>query len=99
MHRRGPKTWTSPEEEDFLMGRLPEYVKCQLTRVYEKFWADTFCVFLEKWPERARQRTGTNVSYIPAEGDLTGAQREALGIILLNRKKVSNTDKPKINDY
>lgn len=98
MRRRGPKAWTNPEEEDFLTGRLPEYLKCQPTRVYEKFWVDTFRVFLEKWPERARKCTSTNVSDIPAEGDLTHAQGEALGIVLAKRKKVS-TDRPKINDY
>jgi hypothetical protein len=54
MGRRGPKSWTTTEEEAFLTAQLPDYMKCQPSRVYTKFWADTFRAFFHRWPERAR---------------------------------------------
>jgi hypothetical protein len=56
--------------------------------MYENFWAETCHQFLEKWPERARQRTDDETC-IPAEGDLTNTQLVALKSAIQKRKAVS----------
>jgi hypothetical protein len=97
MTRRGRKSWSSPEEEEFLTSRLPAYIKCQPTKTYENFWAETCRQFLEKWPERTRQRT-EDETCIPAEGDLTEAQIVALKNAIQKRKTVSHVNRLKIHD-
>ncbi|KAG1884066.1 hypothetical protein F4604DRAFT_1919890 [Suillus subluteus] len=82
MGRRGPKPWATPEQESFLMARLPDYIKCQPSRQYNDFIVDTNFAFLAKWPERARlHRKG-----IPAEGLLTPQQTEIMKTALAKRK-------------
>ncbi|KAG1864789.1 hypothetical protein F4604DRAFT_1928591 [Suillus subluteus] len=82
MGRHGPKPWATPEQESFLMARLPDYIKCQPSRQYDDFIVDTNFAFLAKWPERARlHRKG-----IPAEGLLTPQQTEIMKTALAKRK-------------
>lgn len=85
MGRRGPKSWTTTEQESFLMEQLPEYIRCQPSRQYEEFMSKTNFAFLAKWPERAclHQRG------IPAEGSLTDQQNVILQDAIKARKTVS----------
>jgi hypothetical protein len=81
MGRRGPKSWTTTEEEVFLAAQLPDYMKCQPSRVYGKFWADTFRAFFNHWPERARLHI--------EEKDLTSDQEAILRKDIKERQTVS----------
>lgn len=100
MGQRGRKSWTNPDEEEFLISRLPEYIKCQPTKAYGNFWADTFRVFLEKWPERARLsgKCAKDQTCVLAEGDLPEVQLAALKISVQKRKAVSHFNRPEIRD-
>jgi len=97
MGRRGRKSWSSPEEEEFLMSRLPAYISCQETKTYQNFWAETCRQFLEKWPERARQHA-EDETCIPAEGNLTNMQLAVLKSAIQKRKAVSHDNGLKIHD-
>ncbi|KAG1884340.1 hypothetical protein F4604DRAFT_1919510 [Suillus subluteus] len=82
MGRHGPKPWATPEQEAFLMARLPEYIRCQPSRQYNDFIVNTNLAFLVKWPKRAcLHRQG-----IPAEGLLTPQQAEIIKKALAKRK-------------
>lgn len=83
MPRRGPKTWTTPEEEAFLYSQLPAYIACQATKVYHNFWNTTIRDFLSRWPERAR------LTDIPQEGELSDIQKPHMAQAILKRKSVS----------
>lgn len=86
MGRRGPKPWTTTEQEEFLMARLPDYIKCQPTRHYNDFIVNTNLAFLAKWPERAH----LHGQGIPAEGLLTPQQDAIVKIATEKRKIVSD---------
>jgi hypothetical protein len=82
--RRGPKSWTSSDEETFLRSKLPAYIACQVTRTYTTFWADTFYDFFDHWPERAR------LCNVPLIGDLTNEQECSLEKAIKKRQSVGS---------
>jgi hypothetical protein len=86
MGRRGPKPWTTTEQEEFLMARLPDYIRCQPTRHYNDFIVDTNLAFLARWPERAC----LHGQGIPAEGLLTPQQDTIVQTATEKRKTVSD---------
>ncbi|KAG2122914.1 hypothetical protein DEU56DRAFT_917622 [Suillus clintonianus] len=80
MPRRGPKAWTTPEEEAFLHSQLTAYIACQATKVYHNFWNTMIHDFLSRWPERAR------LTDIPQEGELSDIQKSHMAQAILKRK-------------
>ena len=83
MPRRGPKTWTTPEEEVFLQSQLPAYIACQATKVYHTFWNTMTREFLSRWPERAR------LTDIPQDVELSDEQKSRVAQAILKRQSVS----------
>ncbi|KAG2035511.1 hypothetical protein BDR03DRAFT_983654 [Suillus americanus] len=88
MVRRGPKSWTTIEEEVFLREQLPEYNRCRHRKLYGNFWIDTFRQFFNLWPESMRLHQNTD-SGIPAEGDLTPDQKQIVGLAITKCKEAA----------
>jgi hypothetical protein len=76
MPRRGPKTWTTPEEV-FLQSQLPAYIACQATKFYHTFWNTMTHEFLSHWPERAR------LTDIPQDVELSDEQKSCVAQAIL----------------
>ncbi|KAG0698804.1 hypothetical protein DFH29DRAFT_877738 [Suillus ampliporus] len=87
MVRRGPKSWTTIEEDVFLRALLPEYNSCRHRKLYGNFWIDTFHQFFNLWPESTRLHQNID-SGIPAEGDLTPDQKKIVGLAIIKRKEI-----------
>ncbi|KAG2034041.1 hypothetical protein BDR03DRAFT_1013774 [Suillus americanus] len=84
MVRRGPKSWTTIEEEVFLREQLPEYNRCRHRKLYGNFWIDTFRQFFKIWPKS----TCLHQNIDPAEGDLTPDQKQIVGLAIIKCKEV-----------
>lgn len=82
--RRGPKPWTTAEQQEFLLSKLSEYIICQQTKVYTEFFHVTWCTFEARWPERNNGHID-----VPLEGDLTTVQTKILTNAKEHRKEVS----------
>ncbi|KAG1776737.1 hypothetical protein EV702DRAFT_1045783 [Suillus placidus] len=80
MPRRGPKTWTTPEEEVFLQSQLPAYIACQATKVYHDFWNTMSRKFLSHWPERV------HLTDIPQDVELSDIQKSRVAQAILKRQ-------------
>lgn len=84
MGRRGPKSWASTEQIEFLSSRLSQYVVCQKTKAYKPFFTNTWNMFETQWPERK-----CTDNSVPIEGDLTENETRALVTFMEKRKVVS----------
>ncbi|KAG1776921.1 hypothetical protein EV702DRAFT_1197593 [Suillus placidus] len=80
MPRRGPKTWTTPEEEVFLQSQLPAYIACQATKVYHNFWNTMGHKFLSRWLESER------LTDIPQDVELSDIQKSHVAQAILKRQ-------------
>ncbi|KAG1720606.1 uncharacterized protein EDB91DRAFT_1256903 [Suillus paluster] len=86
MGRRGPKSWASTEQTEFLLSRLSQFIECRQTKVYKPFLTNTWNTFEAQWPE-------CNCAYnnIPVEGDLTTVEIKALTKVKSKRKLMIQT--------
>jgi hypothetical protein len=97
MVRRGPKSWTTIEEDVFLRALLPEFNRCRHRKLFGNFWIDTFREFFNHWPESTRLHQDIN-SGIPAKGDLTPDQKTIVGLAIIKRKEASHISM-RINEH
>ncbi|KAJ8582082.1 hypothetical protein M405DRAFT_868128 [Rhizopogon salebrosus TDB-379] len=49
------KSWTSKEQEKFLLEYLEKYRGCAPTKDYDEFWAEVYEEFFKRWPETKAQ--------------------------------------------
>jgi hypothetical protein len=48
--RRGPKPKGTVAQNDYLHSRIPDYLACQGTKKWHKFWSPFFQDWLARWP-------------------------------------------------
>ncbi|KAG2122508.1 hypothetical protein BD769DRAFT_1389598 [Suillus cothurnatus] len=84
MAHRGPKPWTTVEEDAFFKALLPEFIRAQHLKMFVNFWANTFCSFFHRWPKH----TCLHHNDVPAEGDLTPDQLKIVKLAIIERKLV-----------